>query len=168
MSSEVKRYKLRGSMPDTAALFLPDEVVSAADYAALEAECERLRVKLMVIASAEPARHGIEWAKAIAAEGNGEPYAKWRDAIEERDALAAELDQAREEIEGMHKSLDKLRAQCAGFSAYAEIDRLTAELGRFSQANRELSEKNVRRREQVRQLRAELAAIKGQEVAGGN
>ena len=28
----------------------------------------------------------------------------------------------------MHKSLDKLRAQCAGFSAYAEIARLTAEL----------------------------------------
>ena len=58
---------------------------------ALEAECERLRVKLMVIASAEPARHCIEWAKAIAAECNGEPYAKWREAIEERDALAAEL-----------------------------------------------------------------------------
>ena len=91
MSSEVKRYKLRGSMPDTATLFLPDEVVSATDYAALEDGCERLRVKLMVIASAEPARHGIEWAKAIAAEGNGEPYAKWREAIEERDALAAEL-----------------------------------------------------------------------------
>lgn len=36
--SDVKRYKLRGSMPDTAALFLPDEVVSAADYAALQAE----------------------------------------------------------------------------------------------------------------------------------
>lgn len=67
------------------------EYVMHADYAALESVCERLRVKLMVIASAEPARHGIEWAKAIAAECNGEPYAKWRDAIEERDALAAEL-----------------------------------------------------------------------------
>lgn len=43
MSSEVKRYKLRGSMPDTAALFLPDEVVSAADYSALKAERERLQ-----------------------------------------------------------------------------------------------------------------------------
>ena len=84
MSSEVKRFVVdiqgRGK-----------ECVLASDYAALEAECERLRVKLMVIASAEPARHGIEWAKAIAAEGNGEPYAKWREAIEERDALAAEL-----------------------------------------------------------------------------
>ena len=66
-------------------------LVMAADYAALEAENARLRVKLMAIASAEPARHGIEWAKAIAAEGNSEPYAKWREAIEERDALAAEL-----------------------------------------------------------------------------
>lgn len=62
-----------------------------AERDALEDECERLRVKLMTIASAEPARHGIEWAKAIAAEGNSEPYAKWREAIEERDALAAEL-----------------------------------------------------------------------------
>ena len=61
------------------------------DYAALEAECERLRVKLMTIASAEPARHGIEWAKAHAAEGNNEVYAKWREAIDEAHALAAEL-----------------------------------------------------------------------------
>ena len=65
--------------------------VEYADYAALEAECERLRVKLMAIASAEPARHGIEWAKAIAAEGNNEVYAKWREAIDEAHALAAEL-----------------------------------------------------------------------------
>ena len=64
---------------------------SRTEYAALEAECERLRVKLMVIASAEPARHGIEWAKAIAAEGNNEVYAKWREAIDEAHALAAEL-----------------------------------------------------------------------------
>ena len=91
--SEVKRYdpmgydRLSGYMQQH-----PEgDYVRHADYAALEAECERLRVKLMVIASAEPARHGIEWAKAIAAEGNGEPYAKWREAIEERDALAAEL-----------------------------------------------------------------------------
>lgn len=52
------------------------------DYAALEAEREMLRVKLMTIASAEPARHGIEWAKAHAAEGNNEVYAKWREAID--------------------------------------------------------------------------------------
>ena len=95
MSSEVKRY-------DAVHLRYEDnnirygegcevEVVTASDYAALEAENARLRVKLMTIASAEPARHGIEWAKAIAAEGNSEPYAKWREAIEERDALAAEL-----------------------------------------------------------------------------
>ncbi len=62
--------------------------VRATGYAALEAECERLRVKLMTIASAEPARHGIEWAKAHAAEGNNEVYAKWREAI---DAALSEL-----------------------------------------------------------------------------
>ena len=49
-------------------------------------------------------------------------------AYEDYAALEAELEQAREEIEGMHKSLDKLRGQCAGFSTYAEIDRLTAAL----------------------------------------
>lgn len=38
----------------------------------------------------------------------------------------------------------------------AERNALRAELERFSQANRELSEKNVRRREQVRQLREAL------------
>ena len=58
--------------------------------AALEAERERLRVKLMAIASAEPARHCIEWAKSHAAEGNNEVYAKWREAIDEAHALAAE------------------------------------------------------------------------------
>ena len=41
--SEVKRYNLRQNMPVTALAFLPDVVVSATDYAALEAECERLR-----------------------------------------------------------------------------------------------------------------------------
>ena len=71
--------------------------------------------------------------------GNTKLHVLWTEAVQQRDALAAQLEQAREEIEGMHKSLDKLRGQCAGFSAYAEIDRLTAE----------------------------LAAIKGQEVASG-
>lgn len=95
--SEVKRYTLwmvseSGCELEPYSEESPDGLyVHHADYATLEAECERLRVKLMVIASAEPARRGIEWAKAIAAEGNGEPYAKWREAIEERDALAAEL-----------------------------------------------------------------------------
>lgn len=126
---QIDALRLQNAMFATAAANIDREREALrAEAEALRAENARLRVKLMAIASAEPARHGIEWAKAIAAEGNGEPYAKWREAIAERDALAAELDQAREEIEGMHKSLDKLRAQCAGFSAYAEIDRLTAEL----------------------------------------
>lgn len=53
-----------------------------------EEECERLRVKLMTIASAEPGRHNIEWAKAMAATGNNEAYAKWREAFDQRDKLA--------------------------------------------------------------------------------
>lgn len=53
-----------------------------------DAEIERLRVKLMTIASAEPGRHNIEWAKAMAATGNNEAYAKWREAFDQRDKLA--------------------------------------------------------------------------------
>jgi len=43
-------------------------------------------------------------------------------------AMAAELAGAREELESMHQQMDKLRGQCGGFPAYAEIDRLRAEL----------------------------------------
>ena len=53
-------------------------------------QIEALRVALLEIASANPAERGIEWAKAIAAEGNSEVYAKWREAIDEAHALAAE------------------------------------------------------------------------------
>lgn len=53
-----------------------------------DATIERLRVKLMTIASAEPGRHNIEWAKAMAATGNNEAYAKWREAFDQRDKLA--------------------------------------------------------------------------------
>ena len=59
--------------------------------AELREECERLRVKLMTIASAEPGRHNIEWAKAMAATGNNEAYAKWREAFDQRDKLAGLL-----------------------------------------------------------------------------
>ena len=41
--SDVKRYKLRAGMPDTAVLFLPDEVVSAADFDALRAELAAIK-----------------------------------------------------------------------------------------------------------------------------
>lgn len=88
------------------------EYVMHTDYAALEAECERLRVKLMTIAHAEPARHGIEWAKAIAAEGNSEPYAKWREAIEERDALAAELAAIKERHAIARRVVDRIGQLC--------------------------------------------------------
>ena len=46
MTEPVKRYNLRQNMPATATTFLPDVVVSAADYARLEQECERLSNEL--------------------------------------------------------------------------------------------------------------------------
>lgn len=64
-----------------------------------DAEIERLRVKLMTIASAEPGRHNIEWAKAMAATGSNEAYAKWREAFDQRDKLAGLLRDARELID---------------------------------------------------------------------
>lgn len=63
--------------------------------AELREECERLRVKLMTIASAEPGRHNIEWAKAMAATGNNEAHAKWREAFDQCGRLAELLRQAR-------------------------------------------------------------------------
>lgn len=63
--------------------------------AELREECERLRVKLMTIASAEPGRHNIEWAKAMAATGNNEAYTKWREAFDQRDKLAGLLREVR-------------------------------------------------------------------------
>ena len=50
-----------------------------------------LRAQLLAIASAEPRRHTIEWAKAMAATGNNEAYAKWREAFDQRDKLAGLL-----------------------------------------------------------------------------
>ena len=46
MTEPVKRYNLRQNMPATATTFLPDVVVSAADCARLEQECERLSNEL--------------------------------------------------------------------------------------------------------------------------
>lgn len=97
----------------TQVVWLPDgfgggehaEVCRASDYAALEAENARLRVKLMTIASAEPARHGIEWAKSYASDGlkgaGSELYARWLDAFNEAEALRAENERLLEALEGM-------------------------------------------------------------------
>lgn len=60
-----------------------------------DAEIERLRVQLLAIFSAEPGRHNIEWAKAMAATGNNEAYAKWREAFDQRDKLAGLLREVR-------------------------------------------------------------------------
>lgn len=129
MNSKVKRYAFRLSqlsevmggqleVIEYSGDGLP--YVLATDYAALEAERERLRVKLMVIASAEPARHGIEWAKAIAAEGNGEPYAKWREAIDERDALAAENARLRAELEQSRDLIVEMSTHCNATALVAD------------------------------------------------
>ena len=138
--SEVKRYDPINS-DGTCGTCVEDPdygaYVEFSDYAALEAECERLRAQVSALRS-----DANSWQSG---------YDKGR----EDGAKAAEgwkAQHARDSAE--------LRRLCA------ERDALRAELERFSQANRELSEKNVRRREQVRQLRAELAAIKGQEPAG--
>lgn len=60
-------------------------------------DIERIRVQLMTIASADPAQHSIEWAKAMAATGNNEVYAKWREAFDERDQQAQRIG----ELEGL-------------------------------------------------------------------
>lgn len=70
----------------------------SAGIAQLEAERDTLRqqladrdAQLLAIASAEPSRHTIEWAKAMAAAGNNEAYVKWREAFDQRDKLAGLL-----------------------------------------------------------------------------
>lgn len=95
MSEPVKRYGIHFAVEHMVKEDSTGEYVLVTDYASLEQECERLRVKLMTIASAEPARHNIEWAKAIAAEGNNEVYAKWRQAFDERDAALRQVDRLR-------------------------------------------------------------------------
>lgn len=57
----------------------------------LRQQLAELRAQLLAIASAEPRRHTIEWAKAMAATGNNEAYAKWREAFDQRDRLAGLL-----------------------------------------------------------------------------
>lgn len=123
MSSEVKRYDPINS-DGTCGMCVEDAdygtYVEYADYAALEAECERLRVKLMAIASAEPARHGIEWAKAIAAEGNSEVYAKWREAIDEAHALAAENARLCAELEQSRDLIVEMSNHCNATTLVAD------------------------------------------------
>lgn len=65
----------------------------------LRQQLAELRAQLLAIASAEPRRHTIEWAKAMAATGNNEAYAKWREAFDQRDRLAGLLAKAQEELD---------------------------------------------------------------------
>ena len=87
-----------------------------------DAEIERLRVKLMTIASAEPSRHTIEWAKAMAATGNNEVYAKWREAFDQCDKLA-----------GLLRELHAIQCLTGGYEETAlalSIDAALAEVGK--------------------------------------
>ena len=68
-------------------------------------EIERIRVQLMTIASAEPARHSIEWAKAVAATGNNEVYAKWREAFDELDQQAQRIGELEGLLRACHSAL---------------------------------------------------------------
>lgn len=105
MSSEVKRYDPINS-DGTCGMCVEDAdygaYVEYADYASLEAECERLTTQNRITST---------------------------------------------QLETLLHANEKLRA---------ERNALRVELERFSQANRELSEKNVRRRRRVRQLREAL------------
>ena len=84
-----------------------------------DAENERLRVKLMTIASAEPGRHNIEWAKAMAATGNNEAYAKWSEAFDQRDKLAGLLADVKADYthaihwEDLHATMKRIEAALA-------------------------------------------------------
>ena len=138
MSSEVKRYDAVHLRYEDGNIRYGEgcevEVVTAADYAALEAECERLRQQVASLQSdANSWQSGYDKGRedgAKAAEGwkaqHARDSAELRRLCSERDALAAELDNC-------IRSWSLARSEC---------DQL---------------------RMQVQGLRAELAAIKGQE-----
>lgn len=100
-----------------------------------EAECERLRqqlaelrAQLLAIASAEPRRHTIEWAKAMAATGNNEAYAKWRTAFDQRDKLAGLLREKFPRIDPENPyPLDEVEHHCE-YTLYQERERLHREI----------------------------------------
>ena len=155
--SEVKQYDAF----DGYGTPLDGKFVRHDDYAALAAECERLRAQVSALQSdANSWQSGYDKGRedgAKAAEGWKAQHA--RDSAELR-RLCSERDEQwriRRDVEADRDTANAISAELR-----AERDALAAELDQFSQANRELSEKNVRRREQVRQLRTELAAIKGQ------
>ena len=90
---EEMRAEQFGRVAKLAYELLPQDLY---DYEALADENERLRVKLMTIASADPRYHGIEWAKAHAAENDNRAWLKWKEAIDQHDHLRTKLAKARE------------------------------------------------------------------------
>ena len=109
MTETVKRYGIHFAVEHMMKEDPAGDYVLASDYARLEQECERLRVKLMTIASAEPARHNIEWAKAMAAEGNNEVYAKWLEAFKERNTALNQATCLRDLLTRCQEHLDPHR-----------------------------------------------------------
>ena len=116
------------------------EYVMQDDYAALEAECERLRAQVSALQS-----DANSWQSG---------YDKGReDGAKAADGWKAQ--HARDSAE--------LRRLCA------ERDALTADLTSWGRSYREVHEPALREAHAyIQDLRAELAAIKGQEVDGGN
>lgn len=126
------------------------------DYDALHAEAEALRVTLLEIASVNPAQRGIEWAKSYASDGlkgaGSELYARWLDTFKEAEALRAEI-----------KEMDAL------LNRQADLFRQTAialrgpepDLTRYSHAD--IPTRATALVAEMDALRAELAAIKGQQ-----
>ena len=93
-----------------------------------DAEIERLRVQLLAIFSAEPGRHNIEWAKAMAATGNNEAHAKWRAAFDQRDKLAGLLREKFPRIDPEKPyPLDEVEHHCE-YTLYKERERLHREI----------------------------------------
>ena len=85
----------------------------------LRQQLAELRAQLLAIASAEPRRHTIEWAKAMAVTGNNEAYAKWREAFDQRDKLAGLLADVKADYthaihwEDMHATMKRIDAALA-------------------------------------------------------
>ena len=88
--------QLRANRLETERLAV-DWQAAVAERDTLRQQLAELRAQLLAIASAEPRRHTIEWAKAMAATGNNEAYAKWREAFDQRDRLEGLLRMVRQD-----------------------------------------------------------------------
>lgn len=110
--------QLRANRLETERLAV-DWQAAVAERDTLRQQLAELRAQLLAIASAEPRRHTIEWAKAMAATGNNEAYAKWREAFDQRDKLAGLLADVKADYthaihwEDMHATMKRIDAALA-------------------------------------------------------